>query len=134
MQWNSGDHAGFSNSTPWLSIPENYKAINVEIEQNDADSILAYYKKLIQIRKEHPAISEGKIEFIYKDHLEILAYKRSFGDEEILVLNNLGRNHTRLTADLQLESYEKILGNYEKADHAKELEPFEAIIYRRVKR
>ncbi|ADZ85137.1 alpha,alpha-phosphotrehalase [Cellulosilyticum lentocellum] len=134
MQWNSGDHAGFSNSTPWLSIPENYKAINVEIEQNDADSILAYYKKLIQIRKEHPAISEGKIEFIYKDHPEILAYKRSFGDEEILVLNNLGRNHTRLTADLQLESYEKILGNYEKADHAKELEPFEAIIYRRVKR
>jgi len=132
MQWTSGNHAGFSNTTPWLSIPENYKAINVEAERNDTDSILAYYKKLIQIRKEHRAISEGKIEFIHETHPEVLAYKRIFGDEEFLVLNNLGRNYIELTADLQLESYEKVLGNYEKAEDAKGLEAFEAVVYRRI--
>ena len=132
MQWTSGNHAGFSNTTPWLSIPENYKAINVEAERNDTDSILAYYKKLIQIRKEHRAISEGKIEFIHETHPEVLAYKRIFGDEEFLVLNNLGRNYIELTADLQLESYEKVLGNYEKAENAKGLEAFEAVVYRRI--
>ncbi len=134
MQWNSGENAGFSNNTPWISIPENYKEINVETERNDADSILAYYKKLIQMRKQYRAISEGKIEFIYEVPAEVFAYKRTFGEEELLVLNNLGRNHIELTADLQLESYEKVLGNYEKADDAKELKPFEAVIYRRVKR
>lgn len=133
MQWNSSNNAGFSNGTPWLSIPENYKDINVETEQSDADSILAYYKKLIQIRKQYRAISEGKIEFIYEIHPEVLAYKRVCGDEEFLVLNNLGRNHIELATDLQLESYEKVLGNYEEAEDAKGLEAFEAIVYRRIK-
>lgn len=134
MQWNSSENAGFSTGTPWISIPENCKEINVETELNDADSILAYYKKLIQMRKQCRAISEGKIEFIYEVPTEVFAYKRAFGEEELLVLNNLGRNHIELTANLQLESYEKVLGNYEKADDAKGLKPFEAIIYRRVKR
>lgn len=134
MQWNSSENAGFSNSTPWISIPESYKEINVETERNDADSILAYYKKLIQMRKQYRAISEGKIEFIYEVPAEVFAYKRTFGEEELLVLNNLGSNHIELTADLQLESYEKVLGNYEKANDAKGLRPFEAVIYRRVKR
>ncbi len=134
MQWNSSNNAGFSNGTPWLSIPENYKDINVETEKSDADSILAYYKKLIQIRKQYRAISEGKIEFIYEIHSEVLAYKRVYGDEEFLVLNNLGRNHIELATDLQLESYEKVLGNYEKAEDTKGLEAFEAIVYRRIKK
>lgn len=132
MQWHSGEYAGFSSSTPWLSIPSNYKEINVETEQKDEDSILAYYKKLIKIRKQCRAISEGKIAFIEEVPAEVFAYKRTFEGEEILVFNNLGRNTVELMTGLELEAYEKVLGNYEEAQERKVLRPFEAVVYRRV--
>lgn len=129
MQWDSSHNAGFSKGTPWISSPENYKTINVVVEQNEEDSILAYYKKLIGLRKTYRAISEGKIEFLTEIHPNVFAYKRTFENEECLVLNNLGNETIKLTEDLKLEEYKKVLGNYEKTQGMYELAPFEARVY-----
>ena len=64
MQWDAGEYAGFSASRPWLAIPENHAYINAEAEEQDADSVLAYYRKLVALRKEYPVIQEGAIEFL----------------------------------------------------------------------
>ena len=52
MQWDASEFAGFTTGQPWLGIPANHNYINVETEEKDSDSIFAYYKKLVQLRKE----------------------------------------------------------------------------------
>ena len=53
MQWNGTENAGFSTQAPWLAVTDNYREINVETEEKDPDSILNFYKKLVQLRKEN---------------------------------------------------------------------------------
>lgn len=88
MQWDDSEHAGFTSGTPWLTCPDNYKDINVKREISEPDSILQYYKKLICLRKEKKAISEGRISFIDTESEQIFAYKRMYEDQEILVICN----------------------------------------------
>lgn len=65
MQWNGTENAGFSTQAPWLAVTDNYREINVETEEKDPDSILNFYKKLVQLRKEN--YFRGK-NFFYSDN------------------------------------------------------------------
>ena len=54
-----------------IQTEDNYQQINAEAEEKDDDSILNFYKKLIALRKEMPVISEGKIQFMDEDNLDV---------------------------------------------------------------
>lgn len=112
MQWSGAAHGGFSKAEPWIGIPKNYTWINVEAEMDDPDSILNYYRKLIALRKELPVIKEGAIEFISHEDPHVFAYRRSLGEEELLVFNNLGEKEIKIDG-FEPKGYEKIIGNYE---------------------
>lgn len=89
MQWNSKKYAGFSKKQPWIGIPENYKYVNVEAQEQDTDSILHYYRKLIALRKRYKVIQDGSIQFLYQKQEEVFAYQRIWEGQKLLVLNNL---------------------------------------------
>ena len=127
MQWDGSPAAGFTSGTPWITPPENYRTINAEAELRDPDSILHYYKRLIQLRKENPVISEGQIEFLFQDVPEVFACRRFLGDEELFVVNNL-TGHSVTLRGISWESCEKVLGNY--ADSSTVLRPYESIVCR----
>ena len=76
MQWSAGENAGFTTGTPWIETADNFKMINAEAEDKDEDSILSYYKKLIDLRKKNEVVSEGNITFLERDKEGILAYRR----------------------------------------------------------
>ena len=44
MQWNEEMNSGFTTSTPWISVAENYKEINVEKALEDKESVFYHYK------------------------------------------------------------------------------------------
>lgn len=95
MQWSAGAHAGFTDGEPWIGISDTYQEINVETEQRDDDSVLAFYRRLIRLRKENRVISEGSIEFFCEENPDVLVYKRKLGETEWLVICNLrGRQST----------------------------------------
>ncbi len=48
-----------------------------------------FYKKLISIRKENPVLMDGELHFL-KAEGKVLVYNRTDGEEEIIVLFNLG--------------------------------------------
>lgn len=112
MQWSAGKEAGFTEKTSWIKVPDNYSYINVETEEKDSDSILAYYKKLIQLRKENDIIAEGTIAFLHQQELSVLAYKRVLGQKEIVVYNNLTEKEVRLDVNGETEGFHYLLGNY----------------------
>ena len=51
VQWNDSANAGFSTEKPWMRVNDNYKEINIARQQNEPDSVLNYWKKLLQLRK-----------------------------------------------------------------------------------
>ena len=134
MQWSGKANAGFTDGTPWISPPDNFKTINVAAETMDESSILHYYKKLIRLRKENPVISDGQIGFLCNDRTEVFAYRRFLGKDELFVFNNLTGKEVLLTDTPWTAESEKVIGNY--ADIAVKdgylvLRPYESIVYQR---
>lgn len=87
MQWTNEENAGFTSGEPWIKLADNYHQINVEKEQVEG-SIFEFYKKLIQLRKEMPVISEGSYRGIMMDHPSVYGYVREYEGEQLLVLNH----------------------------------------------
>lgn len=114
MQWNGTENAGFSTQAPWLAVTDNYREINVETEEKDPDSILNFYKKLVQLRKEKKIISEGKISFIQTTDDTLFVYKRSLGEQELVVLNHLSDEVKQVIVPETWQNYHRLLGNYDK--------------------
>ena len=129
MQWDASKNAGFTTGTPWLPIVENYKEINAQKSMNDEDSILQYYRTLIQMRKQYKVISCGDYQPLLEDHPQVFAYKRIYHKEELIVLNNFYGDVVHVTLDE--DDYTCLLSNYEKREYQKEFElhPFESIVF-----
>lgn len=132
MQWSSKKNAGFSEGEPWIDVAENYKFINVENEIKDENSVYAFYKKLINLRKEKDIISEGSIEFIEKANEDVLAYKRNYKSDELVVLNNLTDKDIVIKIQQEWLGYHKLIGNYQDENMDKDraeivLRPYETI-------
>lgn len=130
MQWTAGKNAGFSEGTPWLEVTANYRKINAEMQTGDENSIYAFYKRLIALRKEKKVISRGRIEFLEKQNPDILAYRRVLEQEELIVLNNLTSSEISIRMETAWSEYHKLLGNYKgmQKDAGITLRPFETIV------
>jgi maltose alpha-D-glucosyltransferase/alpha-amylase len=96
MQWSQALNAGFSSVEPTrLYCPVindetyGYRQVNVEAQLADPDSLLSRMRRMIRIRKAHAALSRGEIHFLEPANRVVLAYLRTYGDETILVVNNL---------------------------------------------
>ena len=128
MQWDASENAGFTTGTPWIGIADNYKAINAAAEVDDPDSVRSFYKMLVHLRKTHKVISEGKIEFLYPDNADLLAYRRYGAEdgEELLVLCNLTEHDAPYTLPEGWADADKLLGNYPDRNDA--LRPYECLI------
>lgn len=130
MQWSAEKFAGFSEVEPWISSPENYKKINVEVEEKDSDSILNFYKMLVKFRKENKIVQDGDIKFIERENNDVVAYVRTFGEKELIVICNFKGEEISLqekTLQDYLTDYKKILGNYDGVE--KNLRPYEVIVF-----
>ncbi len=90
MQWDAGLNAGFSAAkTTWLPVAPDYQKRNVALEEKDPSSLLNFYKALIRLRKENPALQSGGFEPIDPSHNGVLAYlRRVAGAPTVLVALN----------------------------------------------
>ena len=132
MQWSADKFAGFSTVEAWISSPENYKKINVAAEEKDADSILNFYKTLVQFRKENKIVQDGDIKFIERTNNDVIAYCRTLGDKKLVVICNYRGENVNLTeknlAEYISDGYKKILGNYDGL--TENLRPFEVAVFK----
>ncbi len=112
VQWNAEKNAGFTQGTPWLMVNPNYTEINVAAQEQDANSVLAFYKELIALRKN----PEYKETFVYgdvipfeEDRHNFMAYHRK-GEKDLLVLGNFQKEEQTVT--LPSEGKNILLNNY----------------------
>lgn len=134
MQWSVEKNAGFTDGTPWLEVADNYGKINAEAQREDPDSVLAFYRKLVALRKKSQAVSEGNIAFLEQGNENVLAYRRDYGDESLAVYNNLTAEEIEIKTEGAWAGWRKILGNYGESEVGRniiKLKPYESIVLKR---
>jgi alpha-glucosidase len=136
MQWDSSNMGGFTTANQtWLGINPNYKEINVESQIDNPDSILSFYKKLIQLRKKNPLFVYGTYELLVPNHKRLFVYTRVLGGRKAIVINNFSEKSTRFRVPTSV-SYsvsELVLNNYDVLDKKLRreftLKPYETRVY-----
>jgi alpha-glucosidase len=88
MQWDGSANCGFSTGTPWLPVTQD-GVTNVAAEAGDPGSMLNLYRRLIELRRAHPALSAGAIETVRAEGA-ILRYERVTEGQRLSVLLNFG--------------------------------------------
>ena len=129
MQWNDSKNAGFTSNKPWLHINPNYPEINVEKALEEKDSLFYTYKKLIQLRHEHPIVVWGTYNLVDTEDENIFAYCRVLDEQKWLIITNFQEKTT--TFDLKEEPKSVLIQNYTKKEYTKGmlyLDPYEAVV------
>jgi len=88
MQWNDRENAGFTEGKPWIGVHPDYRQVNAEEERRNPDSVFHFYRKLIQLRKEHKIIVYGAYREVAPEDENIFAYERMYEGKCIRVLCN----------------------------------------------
>ncbi|WLR50380.1 alpha-glucosidase [Bacillus tianshenii] len=135
MQWSNKPNAGFTEGKPWLKVNPNYKVINVEKQLNEKDSILHFYKQMIQLKKDNPVFTYGKYKLLNPKNKHTFVYERTIDEDRALVICNLSTKRVRFKADDFFLKFEQLLlNNYpvrkHKAIKSFTLKPYETRVYR----
>ena len=130
MQWTAGENGGFTTGTPWISVNPNTSRINAASQVDDPDSIFAYYKALIRLRKEYDVFAYGDFAPVDQKHPSVLAYQREYKGQSLLCVNNFYRAACNWHCPVSLEGYRVLLSNYSDSTPAADwaLRPYESVL------
>ncbi len=126
MQWDGSEQAGFTAGKPWLRIPDNHSYINVASEEQDPDSILAFYKMLVQFRKDSEIVADGEIRFLDTETDDVIAYERTLKGEKLTVVCSMRGFDVPAPELAGLEGRKVLISNYVNAKETGVLRPYEA--------
>ena len=89
MVWqNNNQNAGFSEGKPWLPVAPEHLAKSVEEQEKDPSALIHHYRKAIQFRQTHAALSMGEHSEL-KRVGSVVTFKRQFEGQELLCAFNV---------------------------------------------
>ena len=129
LQWSLDENAGFTTGQPWMEINPNFKTVNSE----SLSVLTELYQRLIHLRHDEKAISDGSVRFHFARHLQAFVYER----DEFLIIVNLGTKKAHLNFDKTSVStdrnYQHILGSADRQFQTKMLlEAWEYHVYQKI--
>ena len=89
MQWDGSSNAGFTTSVakPWLPVPPNTIAINVQVEKSDPNSLFAWYQTLIHLKKTNLAFANGENTMLDTSNTKVLSWVRQTAGQPAVVVS-----------------------------------------------
>lgn len=131
FQWDNSINAGFTKGTPWLQVNENYKEINAKLQIDDKDSVLSFYKKLINLRKSN----EYKEVVVYGEFIpdlevydNVIAFYRKGTNKCLMVIINYQNKEQIINFN---KTYKILINNYKDLKFVNNelmLKPYQGII------
>jgi alpha-glucosidase len=89
MPWvSAAAHAGFSTGKPWLPVAQEHVALAVDTQEAQPDSLLNFYRHLLQWRKTQSVIVQGSLTFL-GEHPQVLAFSRQQSTETLVCVFNM---------------------------------------------
>ena len=115
MQWSAEENAGFTAGKPWFFVNDNYKAINVAAQEEDPDSLLNFYRKLLKFRKETPVALWGDYREYEPKNRNLYIYERNHEGKKLLVICAFTADPVRFEAPagIDLQKGSCVLANYD---------------------
>jgi maltose alpha-D-glucosyltransferase/alpha-amylase len=106
MQWSRAPNAGFSSapraklSTPVVARgPFGYRRVNAADQRRDPGSLLSWFRRAVQARRESFEIGNGRWEPLAAGSSSVLALRFSSDHRELTVLHNLSAEGLRARVD-----------------------------------
>jgi alpha-glucosidase len=134
MQWSDEENCGFTTGTPWMKVNPNYTSINVKTQEKDENSILAFYKKMISLKKKEDVFTYGTYDLLLPEDKQIYAYTRTGENDKMLIVTNLSTKEAVCKLDFEVKSENLLLNNYHEVEQESadtlNLKPYEARVYR----
>ena len=131
MQWDATKNAGFSNETPWLPVHENHSTVNVLHQENDQNSVLNHFRKMVALRKKNLLLVYGNYEIIQDDHPTIYAYSRTLEDQQMIILLNFSELESSISLPNFDHNKEVLINNYNELsidENTITLKPYQAVV------
>jgi glycosidase len=131
MQWDSSEQGGFTTAPEaWQKVNPYYKEINVAAQENDPESVLSFYKKMIQFRREHcDLLVYGTFELLDMDNEQTITYLKGDGDKQAVVTLNFTKEKQPFTMPKGVKGEAKLALSNVAGSSMEQLEPFEGRIY-----
>ena len=132
MQWTADKYAGFSTHEPWFYVNRNHAYVNVDEEEHNESSLLNFYRKCLQIRKNSRTLIYGKYKEYFPKDPYIYMYERSLEGMHYLIICSFAK-HTvkvRIPKNLAEVKLKLVISNYAGLRHSTYFAPYEARVYR----
>lgn len=132
VQWSADKNAGFTTGKPWFTVNPNYVDVNVESQLEKPDSLLNFYRKAIELRKEYAdAAVYGEFVLHMPKNKQLFVYDKLAADgSKLTVVINLSEK-TAPSAKVRpfiADGAKEILSNYSEA-LGDTLRPYEARVF-----
>ena len=91
MQWSHQPNAGFSPSEveTWLPVNPDYAhGISVRDQNHNPNSLLNYYRRILQVRKQNQALIAGEYQPVHESATGYFAFLRKSEEQTVLVVLN----------------------------------------------
>ena len=111
MCWTDGEQGGFTTGKPWLPVSTDKARINAAAQEDDPDSLYAYYRELIglKLHSEYSDVfSMGSFVPCYETISNLISYARKLDGRELLILCNFQNAPVSLSLK---RSYRVLLDN-----------------------
>ncbi|HEX6034141.1 MAG TPA: alpha-glucosidase [Anaerolineales bacterium] len=138
MQWDNAPNAGFSPEgvRTWLPLnPNHTQGINVADQQNEPGSMLNFYKQMLRLRKQIPALIDGDYMPLHQSAEDYFAFLRKSEEsgQTCLVVLNLSARAQTLKFDLSSQGLRSLFSTHKPAGEglslaALNVAPFEVFI------
>lgn len=86
MQWSAAMHGGFTSGEPWLRCGD-YAAINAVRQMEDPESMLSFYRRMIRVRRDTPALHSGELKILDAPD-ECFVFARELGTSRAIIALN----------------------------------------------
>ncbi|MBI4770307.1 MAG: DUF3459 domain-containing protein [Chloroflexi bacterium] len=90
LAWDDSRGGGFTapGGDPWLPLNPDHDTRNVAAQRGDPDSVLNFYRALLQLRRACPALRRGDFRPLVERPVAALAYLRRCPEQTLLVALN----------------------------------------------
>lgn len=136
VQWSTEAYAGFSGVEPWMAVNDNYPQVNVANQEKQADSVLAFWKNMIRLRKRFLNLFvRGDFHLLGNDNPNGFSFRKTsiLEEEELLVFLNFSSStmHLSLPDGRSPDDLRLIVGTAtgQETFFRSFLEPWEGVVY-----
>jgi len=129
FQWDNTVNAGFTTGTAWIEVNPDYATVNAAEQEHDPNSVLNYFRKAVQLRKDNLALVYGQYTLLDKDNPDVYAYTREGYRKKMFILLNFRDHPATARTGIGLTHAKLLLNNYPDAPPSDTLRPYEARVY-----